>query len=840
MEVTEDKILNSSGPAAFSTNYGTYAPQFAQYGVSNVVVHEDDEDDCQAHAANLRKRFPQECKQMTDPEIDISTFFDHKDICVLGANVLQAAIRLIVHQNRARTDAIKDFAEKWRKQHPFRLQKYYMHGMKSFSKDEIDEYGTEFLEAVLQYLKETHEPAKQLLIIGERLNLTSFAHVTLTVTVPPNADALEAPHTGLPPISPSPLHTPVTARRACREEVFARPVSGADNPLRPRRGSAPPTVAPGALEEFRELAASFQSTEARPETPAEARETVRSPFNPFLPNSVSPIATSRKMTDQTWASQPTIASISSAGMRPSVDMVLSGEPEPPVQRTVSTNTNASEHSNPSVDGKWAPVTLAQKANEEARRAPNFNEPEWRRPRGDSILPRTYRQRVEAMNIPYRTPSGPNVRTLGVNHGASQMVPGLVNYPAAQGHLMPAPHMGPMSRNARPPSGIPPPGPARSRGRGRAPSTRESSFGERSSQDSRRESGHSGQSGFYAQQMQQQLQPQYAPMMPLSPPTIHANPVFIPAPMTLSLQHGMPYQAVEPSDTAGKNRYPSFSAQTGIVDRANADASATLHVRKHPQKSFTDDARLLDSMVEEDGPDFRGARRHTRSYVPNENYSQPHGGSRRGSRGSFAGNEFPIMQVPEPTVVNAQLPPPPPQPAYFGYAVRDPNEGKIATFEPADNAYKTIRRKEKVVQALRSNDETEQPLQAPVPQRPLPAIPEQPIVMEEHFLAKSGPEAELSALPDPCIQSVQPEHRYGIPPPHVVGDIKPFEPSQHRADKDHTKLWVAGGSNFNEQLLAVLFGGRPGVTDITTIKTKGPNKSFKHKGRGPHDRFAFVQ
>ena len=168
MELTENLRLNDSGQPTL-TDHGTSKPQFAQYGCSSVIVHEDEEDACQAHAVNLRKRFPQECKQMTDSEVDISNFFDPKDICIIGANVLQAVVRLIVHQNRARMDAIKTFAETWRKRHPFRLQKYYLHGIKSFSRDEIDEYGPEFLEDVLQYFKDTYEQARLLPIISECL-----------------------------------------------------------------------------------------------------------------------------------------------------------------------------------------------------------------------------------------------------------------------------------------------------------------------------------------------------------------------------------------------------------------------------------------------------------------------------------------------------------------------------------------------------------------------------------------------------------------------------------------------------------------------------------------------
>ena len=325
--------------------------------------------------------------------------------------------------------------------------------------------------------------------------------------------------------------------------------------------------------------------------------------------------------------------------------------------------------------------------------------------------------------------------------------------------------------------------------------------------------------------------------------MHATPVFIPAPMNVSLQHGMPYQAVEPSDTASQARYASVSAQQAIVDPANADAPATLHIRKHPQKSFTDDARLLESMVEDSAPEFRGARRNTRAHIPSGDYSQPHPSSRRGSRDSFSAHELPVLPMPEAAAVDALPPPSPPsQPTYFGYAVRDPNEGKIANFEPADDAFKTTRGREEVMQALRSNDEPEQPLQAPVPQRPLPAIPEQPPGTEQPSREAAAQEAGHFGLPDACIQSMQLQHRYGIPPPRDVSDIPVSDTSYHGLEKDFTKLWVASGADFDDGTLFTLFRGQPGLVHIGRVIRKPLNKYCKYPSRvpGPTDNFAFVQ
>ena len=59
-------------------------------------------------------------------------------------------------------NAVKIYAEKWRMGTPWRLGKYLCHGIKVFPKADIEEYGAEFLEAVLYYLQKTYYPSNNL------------------------------------------------------------------------------------------------------------------------------------------------------------------------------------------------------------------------------------------------------------------------------------------------------------------------------------------------------------------------------------------------------------------------------------------------------------------------------------------------------------------------------------------------------------------------------------------------------------------------------------------------------------------------------------------------------
>ena len=165
----ESLIARMAGSASFSTNYGMVAPQLAGSRSTCVVIREDDDEDCEAHAAHLRKCFPEECRNLDDPEIDTSAFFDLKDTYIIGANVLQAAVRLIVHQNRVRKTAVVQYANKWKQDHHHRVKRLHKKGIREvFHEGEFVKHGEDFMEAVYSYLKSTTDPPTPL-TIGEIL-----------------------------------------------------------------------------------------------------------------------------------------------------------------------------------------------------------------------------------------------------------------------------------------------------------------------------------------------------------------------------------------------------------------------------------------------------------------------------------------------------------------------------------------------------------------------------------------------------------------------------------------------------------------------------------------------
>ena len=144
---------------AFSTDIGNMELLSADYDIANPIIYDDRDDVSTAYAANLKKRFPDACKQIVDRDTDLSKLFNHNEIYVIGVEVLKAAVSVIADGNRMRKVAVEKFAQDFYKHHKFRTHKFLAGGRASiFSDEEMTEYGEEFLAEVLDHLKETIKP----------------------------------------------------------------------------------------------------------------------------------------------------------------------------------------------------------------------------------------------------------------------------------------------------------------------------------------------------------------------------------------------------------------------------------------------------------------------------------------------------------------------------------------------------------------------------------------------------------------------------------------------------------------------------------------------------------
>ena len=166
----ETAVPGSSGLAIFSTSLGTTKPQMAMPSLANIVISGDEAADCQALVAHLRKRFPESCDEIIDPDAAVAKYFDQRDTSIVSANVIRAAIRAMCHENGVRAAAVKEFAEGWRLRHPYRAQRWLTCGrVDVFNVEHVKEYGETFLREVLYYLQANYEPIEPINTFSQQI-----------------------------------------------------------------------------------------------------------------------------------------------------------------------------------------------------------------------------------------------------------------------------------------------------------------------------------------------------------------------------------------------------------------------------------------------------------------------------------------------------------------------------------------------------------------------------------------------------------------------------------------------------------------------------------------------
>lgn len=147
-------ITNRNLPilAMFSTNLGRSAPHAASK--SPVIIRSSPEDDEDNMIADLRRKFPAECKAITAPIEDIPTYFDLEDIRVHGWFFLFSVLCKIALQNQMRLQQVQAFVENWRITHIALFQNFEDQTQDIFTDEEREVYGYEFLNDAFVKLRE--------------------------------------------------------------------------------------------------------------------------------------------------------------------------------------------------------------------------------------------------------------------------------------------------------------------------------------------------------------------------------------------------------------------------------------------------------------------------------------------------------------------------------------------------------------------------------------------------------------------------------------------------------------------------------------------------------------
>ena len=674
--------------------------------------------------------------------------------------------------------------------------------------------------------------------------------------------------TGIPPASPSPRKTPTVVKQALTQEVRRVPVLGGDDSLRPRRGSAPPVLARSTLAEIKEnLVKASIEDERLPhaiDPVAKQQSSVPTEISPAQPTPLASADMSRDAsTVETWRSQPTIVSGPSTATNQSVHRPAAGS------RTASMQTN------PSVDGDLDQVSSAITEVHEERKSPSFDVPQFRRPRGNSIMHRIPFNQFAGNNMGNQRPIRPHVMQQSIvpNHqplsprmgyasmyaigppgemGMPQMPMGRVQYaspvfhqqmgygpqlpyrPGSRaGHYLQSPRPHPQSPRPHPQSPARHPQspslPVQSmtyhaqcpRFENRRPSPLNPGFQQRME---------NFPPGLTSVTVPFQGQPVNMQHYIASMPPMSEQQFFISAPGALA-----PHPSSLPAG-------PEFSVQMDAIESAVAVMPSDSGARKHPQKSFTDDARVLESMAEEELPLHQqlAARRSSQSSSQNEGF----GRARRLSRGSFSQNQPKLLpHVPEAALAQGSIPPPPLPSTYFGYATRDPADGSFNHFEPAHPAYKTSRGKQQVLDALRATDEANRGQQTAVPMQQLPVVHEQTAMVHGRSHPQDQMQSrQLSVQSAQVAESVKANSQQKTEPLHSSGQQNRSRLAFER-ETDPCKLYVSGPS-VTEQLLQRLFEPLGPIVEISNVRSKMHryiDRSGENVNRPRSDgfRFAFV-
>ena len=147
-------LLIPTGAAIFSTHLGQFPPRPAHPASTRCpIVRSNSQDDQEAMATSLEAKFPQECRKVCLPILNLYDYFDHYDLQLHGPQFLLRVLELIVDRNVMRWRNIFEFADEICHLGLANLTRVVRDGMKSFTKDQVDCLGADFLRDALEELE---------------------------------------------------------------------------------------------------------------------------------------------------------------------------------------------------------------------------------------------------------------------------------------------------------------------------------------------------------------------------------------------------------------------------------------------------------------------------------------------------------------------------------------------------------------------------------------------------------------------------------------------------------------------------------------------------------------
>ncbi|KAL8755535.1 MAG: hypothetical protein Q9184_004777, partial [Pyrenodesmia sp. 2 TL-2023] len=141
------------GDAIFST----HLHRFQSRGVelpARIILRSSPEDDMEATIADLQAKYPAECKAINAPITNLYKYFDAYDQQLHGERFLHTVLTQIFERNVIRGHAIQEYARVWHTLNPTAFPWINDNGFNAFTDDDVEVYGKDFLEEVLQLLQQ--------------------------------------------------------------------------------------------------------------------------------------------------------------------------------------------------------------------------------------------------------------------------------------------------------------------------------------------------------------------------------------------------------------------------------------------------------------------------------------------------------------------------------------------------------------------------------------------------------------------------------------------------------------------------------------------------------------
>ncbi|KAL8993087.1 MAG: hypothetical protein Q9169_006611 [Polycauliona sp. 2 TL-2023] len=179
------------GPAIFSTNLGRFQPREPAAFPLRIVLRSVPEDDLESKIAELRAKFPDQCRSITSPVANLYDYFDRYDQELHGAMFLRAVLEEIFGRNLLQKSAVFAFTQQWLRLNSTNFHNILSLGLDSaFTADDREYYGDEFLQDALgdlQLQKIKHDNTVAITYDGQYLPADSSTPNpgSARVTLPP-------------------------------------------------------------------------------------------------------------------------------------------------------------------------------------------------------------------------------------------------------------------------------------------------------------------------------------------------------------------------------------------------------------------------------------------------------------------------------------------------------------------------------------------------------------------------------------------------------------------------------------------------------------------------------